>query len=110
MTISVNGVVMKDSLDVFKEAGCLAGHTEIFATEASRTGSLEIEFDASVENAMVSYIEVARSPDPVPTISVPISRPTMSPSPSSLPSLRPSSQPVARTNSRRGLDRRRLEG
>lgn len=61
MTIKVNNVVMKDNLDVFREAGCNAAHIEIFATEADASGNLEITFDASIQNAMVSYIEVAKS-------------------------------------------------
>lgn len=87
MIISINGVVVKDGLDIFREAGCESAHTEIFTAESNDNGSIEISFDASVEHAMVSYIELAAITEPeqsaAPTSSLELS----------LPSLRPSNQP-----------------
>ena len=91
MDVNINGnAVVKSDLDVFKEAGCNAAYLESFQVPASAEGSLEITISASVENAMVSLIEVVLSPDPVPNAIPPTGRATLSPSPSPMPSLRPS--------------------
>ncbi len=80
MIISVNGNIVKDNLDVFVEAGCESAYTEVFSTEAQKDGSIEVTFEAAVENAMISYISLAKAP-------------TWSTTPSQGPALRPSSQP-----------------
>jgi len=62
MDIKVNGRYMTRNLDVFKEAGCESAHVETYdgsnAVTANSRGQLDIEISASVENAMVSLIEV----------------------------------------------------
>jgi hypothetical protein len=80
MIISINGIVVKENFDVFLEAGCETAHTEVFMTESKKDGSIEVTFDAAVENAMVSYISLSKAP-------------SWFDSPSQRPSLRPSSQP-----------------
>jgi len=56
--ILINGVLVKSDLDVFAEAGCFTAHVEQFDVSSNDGGAIEIGFEQSLENAMVSFIEV----------------------------------------------------
>jgi len=93
IVITINGVVVKEDLDVFREAGCESAHIEAFASEANERGEIEITFDALVEHPMVSYVELAKRPESVSNAAAPTGLPTSTPpQPPQMPSLMPTSQ------------------
>ena len=60
MNIKVNGSTKKTGLDVYRAAGgCETAHVESYSNiSADSQGRLVIEITATMENAMVSYIEI----------------------------------------------------
>lgn len=58
MQIRINDELVVDDLDVFGKVGCNAALLETFTTVSNDNGEVIIEFGATVENAMVSLIEV----------------------------------------------------
>ena len=64
MNVKVNGQTMKDekgqtNIDVYKEAGCESALIKTYSASADAQGRLVIEIGATVENAMISLIEVS---------------------------------------------------
>jgi hypothetical protein len=58
MSISVNGNLYVNNLDVFKEAGCGTALLKSYVLGADAQGKIAVEIGATVENAMLSSIEI----------------------------------------------------
>ena len=70
--ILVNGVMFADDLDVFSQAGnaCYAGITISKVVQVDADGDIDMNFLASVQNAMVSFIQIESvASEPAPTAS-----------------------------------------
>jgi Malectin domain len=63
MSIKLNNITVTSNLDVFKAVGCETAYMETHVIPANAQGVLVIEIAGVVENAMLSYISVARAQD-----------------------------------------------
>ena len=83
--VMVNGVVFAEDLDVYKEAGdCFTGYTITKTIQVDLNGNIELNFEASKEKAMISFIHVVPEFSEAPTMA-PISSETLAPTPQPTP-------------------------
>jgi hypothetical protein len=95
MTVDVNGAGFVANLDVFDEAGCSAVHLETHDVVADSSVTLVINFSASVNTPMVSFLEI--NEPATEATEVPTASPTVQPttvSPTEQPVGTPSDQPA----------------